>query len=296
VLTRLVGEMLPMLRRVIGERVEIIHQTDVEDAAVMGDRSQVEQIILNLAVNARDAMPGGGRLSIRASSTYLTDAAAAGDLVAGAYVQLQVSDTGVGMDAVTQSRIFEPFFTTKEFGSGTGLGLSTVYGIVRQMGGAIRVESEPNRGTIFRLYFPETRARETAEVRPVQPQAPGGSETLVLVEDEDMVRTLLLTTLKRSGYRVLSAAHPSAAVTLLETHPEPIHLLITDVVLPGVSGPELVRTIARLRPGLPALYISGYADAVLERQGTFPKASHFLQKPFTAAELLTRIRQILDAA
>jgi PAS domain S-box-containing protein len=294
-LSRLVASLLPMLRRMISERVEIIDETRAKEAVVLGDRNQVEQIILNLALNARDAMPAGGRLTIRTSIVRLEGPAAASGLEPGPYVRLDVTDTGVGMDVVTQGRIFEPFFTTKELGGGTGLGLATVYGIVRQMGGEIQVESEPALGTTFRMHFPETHEREVP-VRPPAPEdLPRGRETLLLVEDDAVVSRFLAGTLSRHGYQVLTAAHATAAVTLVRAYLDPIHLVITDVVLPGVSGPELIRTLAEIRPGLPTLYISGYADAVLARQGTFPKASHFLQKPFSAIELLTRVRQILQS-
>jgi PAS domain S-box-containing protein len=293
-LSRLVADLLPMLRRMIGEHVEIVQETAAEGATVLGDRSQVEQILLNLAVNARDAMPNGGQVTIRTSALWLDAATAAGDVPPGPYVLLEVIDSGVGMDAATQSRIFEPFFTTKEFRGGTGLGLANVYGIVRQMGGVVRVDSEVGRGARFRLYFPETRDREVAARPPAQAQTPGGTETILLVEDDDGVSRFLSGTLRRSGYQVLVASHPAAAIALVEASTDPIHLVITDVVLPGGTGLELVLDLAELRPGLPALYISGYADGVLADQSTVPKASHFLQKPFSAADLLTRIRQILS--
>jgi CheY-like chemotaxis protein len=200
------------------------------------------------------------------------------------------------MDAATQSRIFEPFFTTKEFGGGTGLGLATVYGIVRQMGGVVRVQSELDHGTSFRCYFPETRDREIV-ARPSTPAVtPRGTETVLLVEDDDAVSRFLAGTLRRHGYQVLVAAHPAAAVALAKTHPDPIHLVITDIVLPGGTGLDLVQDLTQIRPGVPALYISGYADGVLSHEGTFPKASHFLQKPFTAADLLSRVRQVLSVS
>jgi CheY-like chemotaxis protein len=273
-----------------------VDDTAAEVTAVMGDRSQLEQVIVNLAVNARDAMPSGGTLTIRTTRAWLDHATAGGDVLPGPYALLEVIDTGIGMDAATQARIFEPFFTTKEFGRGTGLGLATVYGIVKQMGGTVRVASAPQEGTTFRLYFPETRSRETAPPPASAPETPRGNETLLLVEDEATVRAFLSQVLERQGYRVLAAEHQAAALALSEAYIDPIHLVITDVVMPGGTGPELVRALSELRPGTPALYISGYADAVLATEGTFPKASHFLQKPFSAPELLTRIRQILSRA
>jgi PAS domain S-box-containing protein len=294
-LSRLATDLLPMLRRLIGEHITIVDETDSEISAVMGDRSQLEQVVVNLAVNARDAMPTGGTLRIRTGRTWLDQGAVEGDLLPGPYALLEVSDTGIGMDAATQAQIFEPFFTTKEFGSGTGLGLATVYGIVKQMGGAVRVRSVPGEGTTFTLHFPETRTRESAAFVPsTTVEAPRGTETVLLVEDEGAVRSFLTHVLERQGYRVLAAEHQTAALALVKAHRSPIDLVITDVVMPGGTGPELVRALTQLRPGVPALYISGYADAVLSAQGAFAKASHFLQKPFSAPELLTRIRQILS--
>jgi CheY-like chemotaxis protein len=200
------------------------------------------------------------------------------------------------MDADTLSRIFEPFFTTKDFGGGTGLGLSTVYGIVRQMSGAIRVESEPNRGTVFRLYLPETRDREVVARVPARAAAARGTETLLLVEDDDSVSRFLAGTLRRHGYQVLVATHPAAAIAAVEMHTGPIHLFITDMMLPGGTGLDLVESLGAIRPGVPAIYISGYADGALSPEATIPKASNFLQKPFTAADLLTRVRQVLSVS
>jgi len=269
---------------------------DSRVAMVTGDATQLHQVVMNLAVNARDAMPTGGRLEIRTSAIWLDAAMAAGDQLPGPYVLLEVRDNGIGMDATTQSRIFEPFFTTKEFGGGTGLGLATVYGIVRQMGGAVRVESELNKGTAFRLYFPETRDREVIARPAAHVDAPRGTETVLLVEDDEAVSRFLAGTLRRHGYQVLVAAHPTAAMTVVKNHTGPIHLAITDIVLPGGTGLDLVQNLAGVRPGLPALYISGYADGALSSETTLPKAGQFLQKPFSAADLLNRVRQILSVA
>jgi PAS domain S-box-containing protein len=295
-LSTLVTELLPMLRRVIAEHIEIVTETAPDTRPVLGDRGQLEQVVVNLAVNARDAMPEGGQLTIRTSAEWLDEANAGGEVPAGAYALLEVTDTGMGMDAATRERIFEPFFTTKGFGYGTGLGLATVYGIVKQMGGLIRVTSDQGRGTRFQIYLPEThqRAVSPAPAAPFTP--PRGHETLLLVEDDGAVRMFLVRTLERHGYRVLSAEHPAAALAIVQAHTDPIHLVVTDVVLPGLVGPEFVRALADLRadkPPLPVLYISGYADGSLVWRGQVPKDSHFLQKPFSAGELLTRIRQIL---
>jgi len=293
-LARLTSELLPLLRRLIGENIEIVDDTSTAGRPVLGDRTQLEQVIINLAVNARDAMPGGGRLTIRTGTVVFDQLTAAADLLPGPYAVLEVADTGVGMDAETQARIFEPFFTTKAFGVGTGLGLSTVYGIVKQMSGAVRVVSAPDQGTIFRLYFPETLAEEASAAARASVAHPRGTETVLLVEDEPAVRAFMTQILERHGYRVLAAEHQESALALVRSHPDPIDVVITDVVMPGGSGPELVHALHAKRPGVPALYISGYADGVLAQQGTVPKASHFLQKPFSAGELLARIRRILS--
>jgi len=296
-LSSLVTDLLPMLRRVIVEHIEVVADTASQAQPVLGDRSQLEQVVVNLAVNARDAMPQGGRLTIRTSAAWLDEPTAGGEVPAGAYALLEVTDTGIGMDAATRERIFEPFFTTKGFGYGTGLGLATVYGIVKQMGGLIRVTSQVGQGTTFQIYLPETREGAVAPTQVVPPSPPRGHETLLLVEDDGAVRLFLVRTLERHGYRVLSAEHPAAALAIAEAQTDAIHLVITDVVLPGLVGPEFVSALADLRgdqPPLPVLYISGYADGSPVWRGQVPKASHFLQKPFSAGELLTRIRQILS--
>jgi PAS domain S-box-containing protein len=294
--SRVVAETLPMLRQVIGPLVAVVEDLGSETTAVLGDRSQIEQIVVNLVVNARDAMPTGGQLTIRTATEWV-DASVAGEVVvAGQHVVLEVSDTGIGMDTETQARIFEPFFTTKEFGRGTGLGLSTVYGIVKQMSGMLRVISQRGMGSTFRVFLPVARVREAASTSAVPAKPPRGSETVLVVEDEAAVRSFLVDALQQYGYRVLAAENKSSALAIVDAHTGSIDLVIADVVMPGGTGPELVRALAVIRPGIPALYISGYADAVLAQEGSFPKASHFLQKPFTAADLLTRIRQILVRA
>jgi PAS domain S-box-containing protein len=298
-LSSLVTDLVPMLRRVIAEHIEIVAETAPDTGPVLGDRGQLEQVVVNLAVNARDAMPEGGRLTVRTSAERLDEASAGGEVPAGAYALLEVTDTGTGMDAATRERIFEPFFTTKGFGYGTGLGLATVYGIVKQMGGLIRVTSDEGRGTRFQIYLPETHQRPVFPAPTAPSTPPRGDETLLLVEDDDAVRTFLVRTLERNGYRVLSAEHPAAALDIVQAHTDPIHLVVTDVVLPGLVGPEFVRALADLRgdkPSLPVLYISGYADGSPVWRGQVPKGSHFLQKPFSAGDLLNRIRQILSPA
>jgi len=295
-LSALVSDLVPMLVRVIGEHIDIAADVAPNLSPVLGDRSQIEQIVVNLAVNARDAMPGGGRLTIRTANIWLDALAPGAEGPAGAGVLLEVADTGIGMDAATQARIFEAFFTTKEQSRGTGLGLATVYGIVKQMRGTVQVISAPNQGTTFRLYFPETQLRPETELGPLPPDAARGCETLLLVEDDDSVRTYLTRLLESQGYCVIAAEHQADALNVAQATADPIHLVITDVLMPGGTGPELVRALDQIRPGVPALYISGYADDALTSPGTFVQDSHFLQKPFTAADLMSRIRQILTRA
>ena len=293
-LPQLITDLLPMLRRVITEHIEVEVLGGDELRPVLGDRVQIQQVLLNLVVNARDAMPGGGRLTIRTATEWLDQAALAGEALPGPYVVLEVADTGIGIDEATRARIFEPFFTTKPIGQGTGLGLATVYGIVKQMAGTIRVVSEPGRGSTFRVFFPETRVREAPiGQRPRVAAQLAGSETILLVEDDPAVRAFLKELLEKHGYRVLVAEHQTAALACVQAFDDPIHLVVTDVVMPGGTGPELVRALAQLRPGVPALYISGYADAVLQLEAAPPKASEFLQKPFSSDDLLVRIRQLV---
>jgi CheY-like chemotaxis protein/two-component sensor histidine kinase len=276
---------LVMLGHKLRGGVDVVRDYDPELGSIEALPGELNQVWTNLIDNAIDAMAGNGTLRIATRSD-------------GDCIVVEIADTGAGMPAEVQRRAFDPFFTTKDVGRGTGLGLATVYGIVKQMGGLIRVTSEPGRGATFRVYLPETRQRVQPEAAPAPSPPPRGDETLLLVEDDGAVRTFLVRALERHGYRVLSADHPSVALGLVQSFAEPIDLLITDVVLPGQVGPEFVRALAELRgarPPLPVLYISGYADGSPVWRGDVPKASHFLQKPFTAAELLTRIRQILPA-
>jgi CheY-like chemotaxis protein len=291
----LVTGLLPMLRRLIGEQIRVVDQLPASLPPIVGDRSQVEQIILNLAVNARDAMPGGGTLTMGAR-TERRDQPGPDGLPAGTYLVFEVSDTGAGMDAETQRRAFEPFFTTKGVGRGTGLGLSTVYGIVQQMKGAVTVESAVGAGTTFRLIFPES-VRDVIEAPALSPvQTMRGTETVLLVEDDASVRSLVGQVLKAHGYRVLAAEHAAAASSVAASYADRIDLVIADVVMPGSTGPQLVAELHARRPGLAALYISGYADAALDQQPIPLRPGQLLLKPFSSTELLTRIRQILTAA
>jgi signal transduction histidine kinase len=283
-----------MLRPLVPEHIVITMRLAAGRWLVRVDRAQVEQILVNLVVNARDAMPGGGRLTISTREEIVDEAGAAahGSVAPGPFVALAVADTGHGMDAETQARVFEPFFTTKDVGEGTGLGLATVYGIVEQMGGVVSVESERGRGATFTIFFPATEDAQRAVPADAAPDAPAarvGSETILVVEDEDGVRRLATRVLKRHGYRVLAAGSPAEAIERA-SRAGPMDLVLTDVVMPGMSGPELVR-----RLNLPAgrvCYMSGYAD--LEHgDGGHPDAA-VLQKPFTANELLRHVRQALD--
>ncbi len=288
-----VNEVLPMLRRVIGEHIDIVDEAVGTIPPVLADRTQIEQIVLNLAVNARDAMPNGGRLTIHTSVERIEQIADGSDLTTGDWVRLQVRDTGIGMDAATRARIFEPFFTTKEFGRGTGLGLATVYGIVTQMNGAIRLESEVGQGSTFSVFLRPTKLLSLEAGVIAEGAAPGGSETILLVEDERAVALLLLQMLQRHGYQLLVADGPAKALEVARQHAAPIDLVVSDVVMPGGTGPDLVRTLRAERPGLRALFISGYADVVLSKDGGLPPDSHFMQKPFTGIDLLIKVRQIL---
>ncbi len=292
-----VANMDRLLRRLLGEDVELRAALALDLAAVKADPSQLEQVVLNLAVNARDAMPNGGRLTIETQNVELDQEYVQGHLSAqpGAYVMLAVSDTGVGMDAATQARIFEPFFTTKEKGKGTGLGLATVYGIVKQSGGWIWVYSEPGHGTTFKVYFP--RALEAAAPvapSPASPVSVRGSETVLVVEDEEVIRHLVRKVLQANGYTVLVAANGRDAEQVAGQHGGPIHLLVTDVVMPGMNGREVAQRLAGARAGIKVLYLSGYTDDAIVHHGVLEPGVAFLQKPFTPAVLGRKVREVLD--
>jgi two-component system cell cycle sensor histidine kinase/response regulator CckA len=287
-----------LLRRLIGEDIELEVKLDPDLGPVLADENQIQQVVMNLAINARDAMPNGGRLSLTTANAELdtTYAQQHLPLPAGRYAMLVVSDTGVGMDADTRTRAFEPFFTTKERGKGTGLGLATVYGIVKQTGGYIWVYSEPGQGTVFKIYLPRVDAPATADQEVAGlGRTPTGNETILLVEDEVTVRQLLSGMLERRGYRVLIAGSGEQAVEVAAQHRGPLHLMVTDVVMPGMGGPELAARLGSLHPELRVLYISGYADDAVLRRGVREGLASFLQKPFTLDALARKIRDVLDA-
>jgi two-component system cell cycle sensor histidine kinase/response regulator CckA len=297
-LNAVVGGVAKMLRRLVGEDVEL----DVVSGAALGtvnaDPGQVEQVVMNLVVNARDAMPDGGKLTVETSNVELdsTYAAEHPGVEPGAYVMLAVTDTGTGMDGATRERIFEPFFTTKEKGKGTGLGLSTVFGIVRQSGGSVRVRSELGEGTTIHVYFPQADPACGAALQAVKDvQALRGSETVLLVEDEEQVRALTRTILERYGYHVLEAQSGGDALLLCEQHKTMIHLLLTDVVMRRMSGRTLAARLAYLRPEMKVLYMSGYTDDAIVRHGLLNSDVAFLQKPVTPASLTRKLREVLDS-
>jgi two-component system, cell cycle sensor histidine kinase and response regulator CckA len=291
--------MSSMVERLIGEDIKVRVVVSPNLGRVKADRGQLEQVVMNLAINARDAMPKGGSLIFELQNVELDDAYAAthAEVEPGPYVLIAISDTGTGMDAETQKRVFEPFFTTKEAGRGTGLGLSTVHGIVHQSGGSIDVYSEPGRGTTFKVYLPrfvgDAAARRSASG--LHPKLPTGSETVLVVEDEAAIRQLTNLILQRAGYIVLLAESPVAAERIAGSHSGPIHVMLTDVVMPGMRGPELAERLLRERPDLRVLYMSGYTDDAIAHHGFLDAGTAFLQKPFTPLGLMKKIREVLEA-
>ena len=296
-LNAVVGEMDGMLRRIIGEDIDLVTVLQDGLGQVKADPGQIQQVVMNLAVNARDAMPKGGRLTIETGNAELDESYTSAHLAVrpGRHVMLAVTDSGMGMDAATQARIFEPFFTTKEAGKGTGLGLSTVFGIVKQSEGNVWVYSEPQRGTTFKIYLP--RVDEVVEEQPAQEAetAAGGSETILLVEDSDSLRELGREILEEHGYKVIEASSGAAALEALARHTGSLDLILTDLVMSGMSGRELADQVTRLRPGTKVIFMSGYTDDALGHHGVLETGTAFVEKPFTIDGLLRKVRDVLDS-
>jgi signal transduction histidine kinase len=287
-----------MLRPMIGEHIELITLAGARHDTVRIDPGQLEQVLLNLVVNARDAMPHGGKLVLEAAEAHF-DASSpppAVELSPGHYVALSIGDSGIGMDEQTLAHIFEPFFTTKPTGQGTGLGLATAYGIVRQSGGAITVDSKPGRGTTMKIYLPRVEAPQRKEAaKEAAAPAPRGWETVLVVEDEPRVRKLMCDVLARTGYRVIEASRGKEALDWLSAHQDDVHLAVLDVIMPEMNGPEAGMEVARLRPGVKRLFISGYADEAILHHGVLASGAEFLQKPFPPHVLVAKVREVLDA-
>jgi signal transduction histidine kinase/ActR/RegA family two-component response regulator len=286
-----------MLHRMIREDVELVTHLTEDLGSVKVDSGQIEQVVMNLTINARDAMPSGGKLNIETANVELDEHYTRNHVAVkpGSYVMLAVSDTGVGMTLEVRDRVFEPFFTTKEKGKGTGLGLSTVYGIVKQSGGNIWVYSEPGKGTTFKIYLPRVdEPLEEAGEKVVQKEIAGRGETILLAEDEEKVRQLTGQILTQNGYTVLEASHGDEASHICEQHKGPIHLMVMDVVMPGINGRELAKSLEPHHPEMKVLYMSGYTDNAIVHHGILEKGLSFLQKPFSTDGLLRKVREVLD--
>ena len=286
-----------MLSRLIGEHIEVRTRATTDLGMVMVDPSQIEQVVMNLVVNARDALPSGGILTLETANVDLDEAYAAehADVVPGPHVMLAVTDNGTGMDKITKGRIFEPFFTTKPQGKGTGLGLSTVFGIVKQSGGHIWVYSEVGKGTSFKIYLPRVQQKVHVSSDNTRASAPRGTETVLLVEDEEQVRVLAKNVLGRFGYHVLVAENAHKALEIVNGHEGTIHLLLTDVVMPKMSGRELAEKVTPLRPKTKILFMSGYTADTVVHHGELGPGVAFLQKPITPDMLVRKVREVLDA-
>ena len=295
-LSTVVGKLHTLLRRLIGEDIELTVLTAARLGTVLVDPSQVEQVVMNLVVNARDAMPSGGKITIETADAMLDEAYASQHVgvTPGWFVMIAVTDTGTGMDAETRARIFEPFFTTKEVGRGTGLGLSTVFGIVKQSEGHIWLYSEPGKGTTFKVYFPRVDQPATEQPARAVSETPRGAETILLVEDDEALRQLTAVILRRQGYHVLVAETGGDALLICEQHGATIHLLLTDVVMPKMNGRQLADRLKVLRPSMKVLFMSGYTDNAIVHHGVLDSDVAFLQKPITPGLLARKVREVLD--
>jgi len=296
-LNPLIANLEKLLRRLIGEDIALVTRLAPDLEAIYADPGQIEQVIMNLCINARDAMPRGGDIVLETANVSLDGSRFDGKVavVAGSYVLLRVADTGIGMDEATKSRLFEPFFTTKEPGKGTGLGLSTVYGIVKQTGGYIGADSQPGKGATFEIYFPRTNRDAQSIAAPDRPpSASKGRESILLVEDEQVVRQLGKTVLKDQGYTVIEAADGESAEEIFRSHRDEIQLIVTDVVLPRMNGRELVERLRALKPGVHVLYMSGYTSDAIVHHGVLDEGISFIQKPFAMQALLAKVREVLD--
>jgi two-component system, cell cycle sensor histidine kinase and response regulator CckA len=291
----IVSDMERLLRPLIGENVELVAKLAPHAGYTRADAGQLEQVLMNLVVNAKDAMPAGGTLTIQTENILADDSSRRGQafIRPGSYVMLSVTDTGMGMDKETQLRIFEPFFTTKEKGKGTGLGLSTVYGIVKQSGGYVMVHSELGHGSSFHIYLPQVEGTAEKHSAPAARAAAGGTETILLVEDEESVRQLVRDTLESKGYKVIEAENGEGGISVAAQHAGKIDLVITDVVMPGMGGREMAEEIVKIRPETKILYLSGYAEDAILSEGGIENATPFLQKPFTLQNLSRKVREVL---
>jgi len=295
-LNELIEDMDTMIRRLVGEDIKIRVKLDGNLERVRADMGHMEQVVLNLVVNARDAMPGGGFLTLETGNLYLEDDSPPDnpDALRGPYVMVAVTDTGVGMDEATQSHLFEPFFTTKEVGRGTGLGLSTVYGIVKQNNGGIRVTSRPGQGSCFRIYLPVASTDAAPDVAPgPAPQIEKASGTVLLVEDDEQVRSVAARILRQNGYAVLATGNPGEALAICRDQSKQIDLLLTDIVMPVINGRELAQKLAVIRPGLKVLYMSGYPREIVVHKNMLDPGIELLPKPFAPELLLARVHGIL---
>jgi CheY-like chemotaxis protein len=296
-LNTLLRDLDKMLRRIIGEDIELVTLLAEDLERTRADVGQIEQVIMNLAVNAKDAMPSGGKLTIETANVELDESYARShvDVKPGPYVMFSVSDTGVGMTPEVREQIFEPFFTTKEKGKGTGLGLSTTYGIVKQSEGNIWVYSEQGKGTTFKIYLPRVNEPlEDIRKEVLKEELPRGNETILIVEDEEEVRKLTAKILEMQGYRILETCNGDDALLACERRKGPIHLMLADIVMPGMSGSELAKLLEPLYPEIKILYMSGYTDNAIVRHGVLEKGVNYIQKPFTMEALARKVRVVLD--